>query len=129
MAGKTISEPLEGRAKKLEFDDKYMDVYLVDGRMLRIPLQWYPRLERATMKQRKHYSFSFRGEGIHWPDVDEDISVAGLLRGNKAPRTKAYLTGKWPESFETERKRIEGLYSTKKPIPSKRTKRVVKRAK
>jgi hypothetical protein len=118
----TISE-LDAKAERLEFTNEYMDVHLVDGRLLRVPLDWYPRLEWATHKQRKHYELIYDGEAIHWPDIDEDISIAGLLKGNKAPRTLPYLTGKWPEHIERERKRIEKSFSAKKPIASKLRKR------
>jgi len=110
------------KAKYLKFNNEFMDVYLMDGRVLRIPLDWYPRLEWATPKQRKNYELIYDGEAMHWPDVDEDISVAGLLRGNKAPRTKPYLTGKWSPKLEKELKRIEASYRAKPPIPGKRTK-------
>ena len=118
-----ITSTLDAKAERLEFTDKYMDVHLADGRLLRIPLDWYPRLEWATPKQRKNYELIYDGEAIHWPDIDEDVSIAGLLKGNKAPRTLPYLTGKWPEHIERERKRIEASYRTKKAIPSKRASR------
>ncbi|MEM7734396.1 MAG: DUF2442 domain-containing protein [Deinococcota bacterium] len=54
---------------------------LSDGRKLSVPLVWFPRLLTASHTQRQHYEFIGGGEGIHWPDVDEDISVAGLLVG------------------------------------------------
>jgi len=118
----TILE-LDAKAEKLEFTNDHMDVHLVDGRLLRVPLDWYPRLEWATPKQRKHYELIYDGEAIHWPDIDEDISIAGLLKGNKAPRTLPYLTGKWPEPIARERKRIEKAHQPKKPIASKPRKR------
>ena len=55
-------------------------VTLADGRELAAPLAWFPRLSDATPKQRKNWRLIGRGQGIHWPDVDEDISVASLLR-------------------------------------------------
>jgi hypothetical protein len=53
---------------------------LADGRELAAPLAWFPRLADATAEQRQNWRFIGRGQGIHWPDVDEDISVASLLR-------------------------------------------------
>jgi hypothetical protein len=53
---------------------------LADGRELATPLAWFPRLLEATPEQRRNWRFIGRGHGIHWPDVDEDISVASLLR-------------------------------------------------
>jgi len=58
-----------------------MIVSLVDGRTITVPLLWFPRLVSANQKQLANYELLGDGEGIHWPDVDEDISVAGLLRG------------------------------------------------
>jgi hypothetical protein len=58
---------------------------LDDGRRLFVPLVWFPRLARATPEQRKHWRLIGGGEGFHWPDVDEDLSVRGLLLGGPAP--------------------------------------------
>ena len=68
-------------AIKVNFDDRNMIVDLTDGRALSIPLNWFPRLLNATPEERADYRFIGRGYGIHWPQVDEDISVQGLLEG------------------------------------------------
>ncbi|WP_277186210.1 DUF2442 domain-containing protein [Caballeronia sp. BR00000012568055] len=68
-------------AKAIRFDDYTMWVELTDGRTLGVPLAWFPRLLHATAEQRQRYEISYSGIGIHWPDVDEDISVDGLLAG------------------------------------------------
>ena len=60
-------------------DDRLL-VTLADGRELAAPLAWFPRLSDASASQRKNWRLIRRGQGIHWPDVDEDISVASLLR-------------------------------------------------
>ena len=60
-------------------DDRLV-VLLADGRELATPLAWIPRLLKATSEQRRNWRFIGRGHGIHWPDIDEDISVASLLR-------------------------------------------------
>ena len=60
-------------------DDRLI-VVLADGRELATPLAWFPRLLEATPEQRRNWRFIGRGHGIHWPDVDEDISIASLLR-------------------------------------------------
>jgi Protein of unknown function (DUF2442) len=62
-------------------DDRLV-VILADGRELASPLTWFPRLFDATPEQRRNWRLIGRGQGIHWPDVDEDISVAGLLRAS-----------------------------------------------
>ena len=56
-------------------------VDLIDGRTISVPLAWYPRLHRATVEQRVHWQVSSGSFGIHWPDVDEDLSSEGLPRG------------------------------------------------
>lgn len=68
-------------AKSLRFDENSMWVDLTDGRSLGIPLAWFPRLLAATPEQRAAYEISGGGAGLHWPELDEDISVAGLLAG------------------------------------------------
>ncbi|WP_033927292.1 DUF2442 domain-containing protein [Sphingomonas sp. 35-24ZXX] len=65
--------------KSVRFDDAQMWVELEDGRTLGIPLAWFPRLVRATTAQREDFFLS--PDGIHWDEIDEDISIAGLLAG------------------------------------------------
>ena len=66
-------------ATKLWFADHKFYVLLADGRELAVPLDWFPRLRDANDKQRENWRFIGGGQGIHWKDIDEDISVAGLL--------------------------------------------------
>ena len=68
-------------AESLRFDEHTMWVDLADGRTIGVPLAWFPRLLRATAEQRQHYRISAAGSGLHWDELDEDISVAGLLEG------------------------------------------------
>jgi len=65
-------------------DDALIAV-LDDGRQLLLPLVWFPRLLRATVEQRNNWRLLGRGVGVHWPDIDEDLSLSGMLRGVKAP--------------------------------------------
>ena len=74
------------RARKVKVTRDTLRVDLADGRTLTVPTYWYPRLLLATAKQRAKYRLTDGGEGIHWPAVDEDLSVEGLLRGNRAPQ-------------------------------------------
>jgi len=66
-----------------------LSVDLMDGRTISVPLEWYPRLAAATPRQRANWQPCAAGYGIHWPDVDEDLSTEGLLRGAPAPRPQA----------------------------------------
>ncbi len=68
-------------ATSLEFDDDTMWVQLADGRVIGVPLAWFPRLLRASPEQRLRFEISGGGQGLHWDELDEDISVAGLLAG------------------------------------------------
>ena len=83
----TTSESRPGeRVKDVRCTDDLLIVELLDGRTISVPLAWYPRLLAATASQRANWRLSAGGFGIHWPDVDEDLSTEGLLRGAPAPR-------------------------------------------
>jgi hypothetical protein len=68
-------------ARDVHVSEDELTVALADGRRISAPLAWFPRLLRATPAQRGRWELLGNGEGIHWPDADEDLSVAGLLRG------------------------------------------------
>jgi hypothetical protein len=70
----------------VRFDEHSLIVDLMDGRTISAPLAWFPRLSNATVKQRMSWTKSGGGLGIHWPDVDEDLSIEGLL--GRRPATK-----------------------------------------
>lgn len=74
------------RVLDVRFDDYSLIVDLMDGRTISAPLAWYPRLANATPEQRANWEKCGGGFGIHWPDVDEDLSTEGLLRGAPAAR-------------------------------------------
>jgi len=73
------------RVADVHFDTDSLHVRLKDGRSISAPLAWYPRLFHATPEQRAKWKISGGGYGIHWPEIDEDISTEGLLRGAPAP--------------------------------------------
>lgn len=73
------------RIAQITFTDAEMRVRLVDGRTITVPLVQYPRLLNATPEQRKNWQIAGGGYGVHWPDIDEDLSTEGLLRGAPAP--------------------------------------------
>ncbi len=86
-----ISAPDE-RVKGVEITEDTLIVALMDGRTIGVPLAWYPRLLGASEAQRKNWRIGGGGYGIHWPDVDEDLSTEGLLRGAPAPSQPASRT-------------------------------------
>jgi len=83
-------------AVSLFFSEDSLTVRLDDGRALSVPLAWYPRLLSATSVERERYELIGEGEGIHWPDLDEDISVEGLLAGRRSSESSASLA-RWTE--------------------------------
>jgi len=79
-----------------------LSIDLSDGRTISVPLGWYPRLEHATPKEREHWRLIGKGQGIHWEDLDEDISVQGLLAGKPSGESqtsfKRWLQGRQQRS-------------------------------
>jgi hypothetical protein len=95
------SSAAEGRpalATHVEVSDDTLSVELADGRTIAAPLAWYPRLMHATAEERRSWRLLGGGWGIHWPAVDEDISVANLLAGQPSAESQAsfkkWLTGR-----------------------------------
>lgn len=74
------------RVRSVSFSEDSFTVEMMDGRAITTPLAWFPRLLHATPQQRANWKVSGGGYGIHWPDIDEDISTEGLLRGAPAPK-------------------------------------------
>lgn len=76
----------------VNLNDDYLILELEDGRVLSVPIAWYPRLVHGTEAERQNFQISGAGFGIHWPELDEDIGIAGLLLGKKSSES--------PESFQ-----------------------------
>jgi hypothetical protein len=73
--------PTSALAKSVSFDDSMMHVTLLDGRVIGVPIVWFPLLRDATPDQRNKYEIGGGGISLHWEEIDEDISVAGLMAG------------------------------------------------
>jgi len=73
--------PITALAKSVEFDDEMMHVFLIDGRIISVPLIWFPLLYEASPEQRNQYEIGGRGISLHWSEIDEDLSVANLMAG------------------------------------------------
>jgi hypothetical protein len=82
----TVVKPQKVRIKNIEVTDDTITAYLVDGRVISVPLAWSWRLSEATSEQRANYEIIGDGQGVHWPEIDEDISAEGMLYGVPAPR-------------------------------------------
>jgi len=95
-----LQNDVEARAQAVVVTDEALVVDLVDGRTITVPLAWYPRLAHGSPTERSRWRFIGEGEGIHWPDLDEDISIEGLLAGRRSGETQASLR-RWLERRTT----------------------------
>lgn len=82
----TAAKIVDPRVMTIEVTDDEIIAHLVDGRTISVPLVWSWRLAEATTEQRQHWEILGDGEGVRWPDIDEDISVEGMLHGMPAHR-------------------------------------------
>ena len=89
-------ESTEPRIQDVKVTSDAIIAYLVDGRVLSVPLVWSWRLSEATAKQRARFELIGNGQGVHWPDIDEDISIEGLLAGRPSGESQASFK-KWLE--------------------------------
>jgi len=87
-------------ATHVSVSESTIDIELSDGRSLSVPVSWYPRLEHGTEAECNNWTLIGSGHGIHWPDLDEDISVEALVAGNPSNESQASLS-KWLESRDT----------------------------
>lgn len=85
----TLALAADERVTDVRCTDDMLTVSLKDGRVISVPLAWYPRLLNATAEQRQNWRIAGSGYGIHWPDIDEDLNTEGLLRGAPAPHRGA----------------------------------------
>jgi hypothetical protein len=79
----TLAIDVNPLAQKVQCSEEELIVSLVDGRRISVPLVWFPRLAKATPAERDNWEILGDGQGIHWPDIDEDLSVSGLLKGTR----------------------------------------------
>jgi hypothetical protein len=82
----TVVNIVEPRVTSIEVTDDEILAHLVDGRTISVPLVWSWRLSEASQAQRQHFEILGDGQGIHWPELDEDISIEGMLQGSPAHR-------------------------------------------
>lgn len=91
------SDERDARARRVSVVDDALAVELVDGRTISVPVAWYPRLAQGNATERSDWRLIGEGEGIHWPDLDEDISVEGLLAGRRSGESQASFR-RWLET-------------------------------
>src|SRR6266536_5803972 len=92
----------EARAHRVMVAEDSLSVDLTDGCTITVPLAWYPRLLSGTSRERRNWRLIGDGEGIHWPDLDEDISVQSLLTGRRSGESQESLRN-WRQTRETTR--------------------------
>ena len=95
----STSAPDQPRALDISFEEDELVVNFEDGRVIHVPLEWFPRLRDASPEARRNWRLIGRGIGIHWPDLDEDLSVRGLLMPQRAGMAES---GVRPELDNTE---------------------------
>lgn len=100
MRSSSTAEITVSAATGVQVTEVALTVEFVDGRSVSVPLLWYPRLAHATPEERGRWRFIGRGEGIHWPDLDEDISIANLLAGKPSGESQRSLK-RWLELRRT----------------------------
>jgi hypothetical protein len=105
-------------ATQVHVSDDSLSVELSDGRTIAVPLAWYPRLAHATQNERNSWRFIAGGRGIHWPKIDEDISVANLLSGQPSAESqssfKKWLAQRPTKATPSRRARASQTVSRKK---------------
>lgn len=87
----TVVENIEPQIKDIEVTEDVITAHLVDGRVVSVPLVWSWRLAEATEQERQHFELIGDGLGVHWPDIDEDLSAKGMLFGAPARRLRALV--------------------------------------
>jgi hypothetical protein len=95
----SVQETRAALAKNVVVTDSELTVDLADGRTIAVPVGWFPRLGHGTPSERANWRLVANGEGIHWPDLDEDISVSSLLAGRKSGESPESLR-RWLERHE-----------------------------
>lgn len=94
----------EARAQSVRVSGNALEVDLLDGRTIIVPLAWFPRLWHGTLRERNHLEIFGDGAYIHWPDLDEDLTVAGLLAGRRSEESPQSLS-RWLSSRKARNKR------------------------
>lgn len=104
----------EARAQDLRVDDQVLSVDLTDGHTIIAPLAWYPRLFYGTASERANFEIIGDGRYIHWPELDEDLTVAGILAGRPSHESTASLK-KWLDARSKNTKQRVRQVAEKKP--------------
>jgi len=104
----SLAVELQARAGRVTVSEEALTVDLVDGRTILVPLGWYPRLWYGAPEERNHFEIFGEGAYIHWPDLDEDLTVVGLLAGRRSGESPRSLK-KWLEARQTKKQNSKAL--------------------
>ena len=119
----TLKVPLiEARAQNVKVTSDTLSVDLTDGRTIAVPLAWFPRLLHASAAERNNWRFIAKGEGIHWNDLDEDISIDGLLLGRQSGESNSSLE-KWLQTRQLKRASRTKTHNKGMQATARRTRR------
>ena len=97
------AEAQAAKAQHVAVEEDTLTVEMTDGRTISLPLAWYPRLLHGTQDERNNWRLIGKGEGIHWPEIDEDISVDNLMLGNPSGESQASFK-KWLQERAAKQK-------------------------
>lgn len=121
----TLSIDLQAlRAQDVSVSANALTIDLTDGRTITVPLAWYPRLLHGTASERKHWRLIGNGEGVHWPDLDEDLSIEGIILGRPSGESSRSFQ-RWLEK-RNERNRQPARLMAAKSRTAKNSKQPVK---
>lgn len=99
-----MNEIKETKVQHVDVSDESLSVDLADGRTVSVPVAWYPRILHGTIKERNNWRLIGAGEGVHWPDLDEDISLENLLAGKPSGESQRSLK-RWLAEHKEDRDR------------------------
>ncbi|MCW5890369.1 MAG: DUF2442 domain-containing protein [bacterium] len=108
MSTSRVEQP---SAVAVRIGEDELAIDLSDGRSVTVPLAWYPRLVSGTVRERRHWRLIGSGEGVHWPDLDEDISVEGVLAGRPSAESQGSFE-RWLASRKRANKRRQPARSS-----------------
>lgn len=100
----TLELEQDPKVVRIDVEEDRLTVHLADGRSLSVPLAWYPRLAHATPEECQRYELRGGGHGIHWPDLDEDLSIENLLEGRRSGESEASFQ-RWLDERKRSRKK------------------------
>ena len=116
------TDEVHAQAADVALNKQEITVHLVDGRTIIVPLVWYPRLKHGTTKEQRNWQLIGKGEGIHWPDLDEDIRVQNLLLGQSSGESQSSFKRWLERKAQTRQSKLSREKSPNKSLHRTRQK-------